>query len=1074
MPTGIVNRQEGATMNQSIQSGDQPGDRNSASRAVRLERGRILIDGVPRVLLCASLFPFRVPRAQWRQRLEAVKRLGYHAIDVYIPWNFHETAPGVWDFAGRHDIDAFLRLTGEAGLYAMVRPGSYICSEWDGGAIPAWVATDPAHGGGKALRQNDPAFLDAVRGWYDRILPIIARRQYGHDGPVIMVQADNELDFYNCRDPRGYIGALAGMMREAGIDVPIVACAGQGDIAQSGAGDAANVVVTPAVNLYADDNGVDMDAHVRYYRAAAARHGAPLIVTETNRLHRTLRRLVGNGAQFVGPFLQVSGWDFDLTTSVNNWGALESYMTHDYDFGGVIDPAGQERPDADEARRLSAIIAALGERLALADPVPDGERWHGVAASDPDGRAFDTTDDADPSDGGVAIGTLALHGGGLLTTLTNVAHRDATIALASDAAPSLHLPPATLPAGAGVMLVHDLPLDDALTLCATNGEPVALSVAAHGGDNDDAGRVDNVRVGDDHAGVDCAEDGRPAAVTSIELSAPLPQPGAVWAAFAPAGGEAIAVIRQTGDVETRVENGALVVSGTDGAVTFSIDGGEPRTYRVVLSRPERLYRPSCAGETTMTTVDTTGANVAAEPAWTPVPDDANGRALPMEDRGVYAGSMRYRAPLDASEYGDVTGVVLRDAADTISVRCDGTAGSVVTPWRANGGGALYVPLALGRNADDDRGAHASAADAAGSAAGAGSDRSAKRSPAQAESCTLEVTARIWGHSNFDDARLPSLRLHAKRGITGAIAVTRAYDLNSGWLTEYAPDDPAAERDLRARGLTIGDDPLPRGGLGGRTTDVWPHKLAYTRTLHAGDATAALHVEHGQARCDVALNGRAVGAITPLTPTLWLGDICDGDRLTVTVWRTWGENAGRMTLLTGLEVTGWTMAAQGLRELRAAADAAFGTGSAFDAGSASNAAVPAPDAAEDADAACGSSAPTIAAADRTATLPLAIAPGSGQWLRIPADAIAQSAHAHNTVVRFRGDGLQLTAFTRESCLGRMVLGGLPGTVLAGGRGNLFLVPEGEGDLRVWAEATRDEPGRLDTVTLGGPVDLPRKA
>ncbi|MBW3093405.1 beta-galactosidase [Bifidobacterium sp. 82T10] len=1055
-------------MNQSIQSGgqsgDRSGDRNSASKAVRLERGRILIDGVPRVLLCASLFPFRVPRAQWWQRLEAVKRLGYHAIDVYIPWNFHETAPGVWDFTGRHDIDAFLRMTHEAGLYAMVRPGPYICSEWDGGAIPAWVATDPARGGGEALRQNDPAFLDAVRGWYDRILPIIARRQYGHGGPVIMVQADNELDFYSCRDPRGYIGALAGMMREAGIDVPIVACAGQGDIARSGAGDAANVVVTPAVNLYADDNGVDMDAHVRYYRAAVARHGAPLIVTETNRLHRTLRRLVGNGAQFVGPFLQVSGWDFDLTTSVNNWGALESYMTHDYDFGGVIDPAGQERPDADEARRLSAIIAALGERLALADPVPDGERWHGVAANDPDGRAFDATDDADPSDGGVAIGTLALRGGGLLTTLTNVARRVATVALASDASPSLRLPSATLPAGAGVMLVHDMPLDDALTLCATNGEPVALSVAEHGGDDDDAGRVDNVRVGDDHAGVDCAEDGRTAAVTSIELSAPLsvPQPGTVWAAFAPAGGEAIAVIRQTGDVETRVENGALVVSGTDGTVTFSIDDGGTRTYRVALSRPARLYRPSCAGETTMTAVDTTDANVDAEPVWVPVPDDANGRALPMEDCGVYAGSMRYRAPLDAAEAGDVTGVVLRDAADTISVRCDGPDGSVVTPWRANGGGALYVPFTRERNDGAELEAHAGAADATDAAAIAGSDHAAERPLAQPESRVLEVTARIWGHSNFDDARLPSLRLSAKRGITGAIAVTRAYDLNSGWLTEYAPDDPAAERDLRARGLTIGDDPLPRGGLGGRTTDVWPHKLAYTRTLHAGDATAALHVEHGQTRCDVALNGRPVGALTPLTPTLWLGDIHDSDRLTVTVWRTWGENAGRMALLTGREVTGWTMAAQGLRELREAADVAFG------------AAIP--ESATDTEAASGTAIPASATSesDRTATLPLAIAPGAGQWLRIPADAIAKSVHARNTVVRFRGDGLQLTSFTRESCLGRMVLGGLPGTVLAGGRGNLFLVPEGEGDLRVWAEATRDEPGRLDAVTLGGPVDLPRRA
>ena len=79
---------------------------------------------------------------------------------------------------------------------------------------------------------------------------------------------------------------------------------------------------------------------------------------------------------------------------------------------------------------------------------------------------------------------------------------------------------------------------------------------------------------------------------------------------------------------------------------------------------------------------------------------------------------------------------------------------------------------------------------------------------------------------------------------------------------------------------------------------------------------------------------------------------------------------------------------------------------------------------------------------------------------------------NTVVRFDGDGLQLTAFTDSLCLGRVVLGGLPGTVFGGGRGDLFLVPEGEGDLRLYVEATRNVAGRLNAITIGGPVDLPR--
>ena len=279
-------------------------DPQTTPRTVTLESDRLLIDGTARVLLCASLFPSRVPRSQWEQRLKAVKHLGYHAIDVYIPWNYHETSPGVWNFEGQHDVGAFLALAGQIGLYALVRPGPYICAEWDGGGIPAWIATDDTID----LRQNSPSFLAAVRQWYDHILPIVQRQQYGQGGPVILVQADNELDFYACRDPRGYIGSLGAMMRGSGISVPIVACAGQGDIdrAWGGAED-----VHPAVNLYAGDNDPDIDEQVRYYRRACDAAGSPMIVTETNRLHRTLRRLIGNGARFVGPYRQVSGWDFD-------------------------------------------------------------------------------------------------------------------------------------------------------------------------------------------------------------------------------------------------------------------------------------------------------------------------------------------------------------------------------------------------------------------------------------------------------------------------------------------------------------------------------------------------------------------------------------------------------------------------------------------------------------------------------------------------------------------------------------------------------------------------------------------
>lgn len=911
-------------------------------RPVVFDHTRLLIDGRPRVLMCASLFPFRVPREQWAQRLQAVKNIGYHAIDVYIPWNFHEAEPGVWDFEGRHDIEEFLRLTHEAGLYALVRPGPYICSEWDGGAIPAWVLTDEK----MRVRQYDDAFLGEVKKWYDKIMPIIARQQYrgaGADdgGPVILVQVDNELDFYACHEPGKYIGALASMMRAYGVDVPMIACAGQGDMVRAGG---AAEDVSPAVNLYPGDNDVDVDAQVRYYRRASDAYDVPLVVTETNRWHRTLRRLVGNGARFIGPFLQVSGWDFDYGTSVNNWGRVEAYMTHDYDFGGVIDPAGQERPDADDARRLCAVIDALGERLASAT-VSDN-RLAGIhLASAGDGR-FDETR------AGIAVGSLDLHGGGRLLTFTNVSDDAAEIRIGDTpdgAAFDGGYPPLTLPVGAGAMVVADLPLGDGLTLHATSGELVALNEADH----------------------------------TLTLSAPTMAPGRFWAVVRSACGANADDIHADA-LTVRGANGNVLIQGEQGAVTI---GRGRSAWRIVFAQPERRVVVGCAPHSRIRGVDVS----SDRPAWTPRGGAVSHDASPLEDLGVYSGAGRYRAKADMRS---ALGVVLHDAADTVSVRC----GSRSTDWQACGGVDTWIPF---------------------------------NTPIADDTDDIAITTRIWGHSNFDDTRLNALRLNGKRGMRGAMRVERILDIGSGWRVEYDRRNPENAERLRGNGLVLGDAPVPRCGFGSRSTTVWPHTLEYTRTLSLGDADAAcLHVEHGQTRCEVRVDGRTVGTITPLSPTLWLGEVPDGSELSVVVNRMWGEDAGRISLLVGHELGGWTCESQGLSELRASCARAV-----YD----------------------------------SASFPVLVPGGEGRWIRVPGASIRESEYSNNTIVRFDGEGLQLTAFTNEYCLGRVVLGELPGTVFAGGRGDLFVVPHGEGDLMLYAESTREHGGVLRGIVLGGPVD-----
>ena len=103
---------------------------------LQLDASSLRIGGQSEIILCASLFYFRIPRASWRERLEQVKAFGYNAIDVYFPWNYHERQEGSWDFEGERNVEAFLQQAAEAGLWVVARPGPYICSEWDGGSLP--------------------------------------------------------------------------------------------------------------------------------------------------------------------------------------------------------------------------------------------------------------------------------------------------------------------------------------------------------------------------------------------------------------------------------------------------------------------------------------------------------------------------------------------------------------------------------------------------------------------------------------------------------------------------------------------------------------------------------------------------------------------------------------------------------------------------------------------------------------------------------------------------------------------------------------------------------------------------
>ena len=456
----------------------------SLATAVSVDRHGIVIEGRRTMVLCASLFYFRIPEDRWEHRMQLIRAAGYTCIDVYFPWNFHELARDEWDLAtGMRDVDRFLSLAKANDLYVMARPGPYICSEWDGGGLPAYLFGD-----GIDIRQNDPAYLERVEEWYRRIMPVIASHQVTAGGSVVLVQIENELDFFACRDVPGYMGALADSARRHGITVPLIACAGQRDM--NGAWGSVGGVV-PTLNLYLDSAMDGLEEGVTRYARILAELDTPLMVTEMGRDSLLMRRLVASGAKLLGPYNQVAGFDFGFTNSVNNWGDPVAFQTSYYDFLSLVTPYGEVRPFVADDRVLAGLFASLGELLAGSFPAEPGS---GMELRGPSGEVSEppVLDLAAGAGRAIAVSnltddetafTLAVGGGAHAVTLTG---RSSAFVLSDADLTALGIPalveiataePVYLDPGEHPVIVWQAPVEGVVRACSGDAR-VELVVAA--------------------------------------------------------------------------------------------------------------------------------------------------------------------------------------------------------------------------------------------------------------------------------------------------------------------------------------------------------------------------------------------------------------------------------------------------------------------------------------------------------------------------------------------------------------------------------------------------------------------
>lgn len=182
-------------------------------------KGSFMLNGEPFVVKAAELHYPRIPRQYWDQRIKLCKALGMNTVCLYVFWNAHEPKPDTFDFTGQNDLAEFVRLCQENGMYVILRPGPYVCAEWEMGGLPWWLLKKKDI----QLREADPYFMERVDKFQKAVADQVGGLTIADGGPIIMVQVENEYGSYGIDKP--YVSQIRDMLRKNfGNDVTLFQC----------------------------------------------------------------------------------------------------------------------------------------------------------------------------------------------------------------------------------------------------------------------------------------------------------------------------------------------------------------------------------------------------------------------------------------------------------------------------------------------------------------------------------------------------------------------------------------------------------------------------------------------------------------------------------------------------------------------------------------------------------------------------------------------------------------------------------------------------------------------------------
>lgn len=330
-----------------------------------------LLDGKPFQIISGEIHPARVPREYWRHRIRMAKAMGCNTIAAYIFWNYHEAEPGVFDFeTDNRNLREFFRLVQEEGMWALLRPGPYVCAEWEFGGIPPYLLREPDI----KVRCMDPRYMAAAKRYLKRLAAEIRPMLCTQGGPILMVQIENEYGSYG--NDKNYLEALRKIWLDNKVDVPFFT------------GDGPTPFMLDAGSIEGAAIGLDSGSNEGAFAQATLKNpkvpsfssetypgwlthwGEPWARPGTEGLLKEVRYLLENRKSF-NFYVIHGGTNFGFTAGANSGGKGYEPDLTSYDYDAPINEQG--RPTAKYFALRELLAKHVGQLPDVPEPIPATE-----------------------------------------------------------------------------------------------------------------------------------------------------------------------------------------------------------------------------------------------------------------------------------------------------------------------------------------------------------------------------------------------------------------------------------------------------------------------------------------------------------------------------------------------------------------------------------------------------------------------------------------------------------------------------------------------------------------------------